>query len=400
MTVSLEVDIETSRLERAVKFQKFFAILRKYLRLPNSDIKAVRYFVSLIVNEPYYVGKDEAKKYPIHHLGDVSMRYVVEKPTGFSTDYANLILDYLDTTGLEEKVRGLPPKAKQDFAQELRCIDPHIDVDTLPEWVGDFVGKIIGESAEKPVAIEEASQRIAKARAAVVPDLYRDALFAETAGICNFEGCGKSLIVVSSGREAVDFKVIYIDPNGDLASTSNMLACCHNCAVKYGDQPDETSMRNAQAVKEKLRQIRATEVFTENKEIEEDIAKIIRNLPLADDAELGREIKLPLRVKKKLPDQEDSLLARKIINYVETYYGYIEELFAAEDLKSSGMFEEFSDMVKATYKKAKRENIGNQEIFHGIVNWMCRKTDSKPEAGESVVSYFVQKCQVFDASTK
>ncbi|MDU7769160.1 MAG: hypothetical protein E7K05_19260, partial [Serratia marcescens] len=77
----------------------FIGILKDHLRLGPSNAKAVRGFVKLITDLPYEAEfEDTRKDYPVDRYGDDYMRYIIEKPTGFKPDYADDVIEYLDTT--------------------------------------------------------------------------------------------------------------------------------------------------------------------------------------------------------------------------------------------------------------------------------------------------------------
>lgn len=129
---------------------RFITILKDHLRLGNSNAKAVRTFVKLVTKLPYDADfEDTRKDYPVDRWGDDYMRFIIEKPTGFKSDYADEILEYLDTTALEKKVRALTPRARDCLAEALRIFDTNIGRSNLAEWIGDKAAELIADSSER-----------------------------------------------------------------------------------------------------------------------------------------------------------------------------------------------------------------------------------------------------------
>jgi hypothetical protein len=52
--------------------------------------------------------------------------------------------------------------------------------------------------------------------------------------------------------------------------------------------------------------------------------------------------------------------------------------------------------VKVFYLKAMDKNANQEDFFNYLVEWLDKKTLVSKYASSTVISYFVQNCEVFD----
>ncbi|OFI54072.1 ABC-three component system protein [Corynebacterium diphtheriae] len=375
---------------------RFITILKDHLRLGNSNAKAVRTFVKLVTKLPYDADfEDTRKDYPVDRWGDDYMRFIIEKPTGFKSDYADEILEYLDTTALEKKVRALTPRARDCLAEALRIFDTNIGRSNLAEWIGDKAAELIADSSEKDLAHEIALEKVSLARQAFARTEYENFLLGEAQGLCSFTSCKKPLLTTSSGKAVTDVEIVIIDPHSDTASPANLLACCHDCAVSYGPDPSTDTVNHARTIKATQQREHAISDITAKRNVEEAIAKVIQQLPDADQADLNIDINEPLTVKTKLPDPQHLMLANKILTYVTVYFRYIDTTLKNNELIRPGGFDAFARTVADLFDGMDQAQATKSEIFRQLVSWLNDQTQGGIEACEAVISYFVQNCQVF-----
>lgn len=396
LSTSLLVAADTALGSVAEQIADFIKILGEHLRLGSSNADIARIFVELITDLPYEAKfEDTRKDYPVDRYGDATMRYIIEKPSGLQPDYADQILDYLDTTGLEKKVRALTPRVKDRLARALKKFDTNIGRTNLAEWIGDKAAELIAASSEKDYAQEIASEKVSLAREAFAKTEYANYLLGEAQGRCSFTSCKKPLLATSSGKPVTDFEIIVINPQSDGANPANLLACCHDCATKYGPEPSQEDIAEALGIKETQQREHKISDIVSKRNVEEAIAKVIRKLPEADQADLYIDIKQPLTVKTKLPQQENFMLAAKILQYVAVYFDHIDTVLKSNEFIRPGGFDAFCRTVAELFDCMDQTQATEAEIFSHLVSWLEDKTHGGVEACEAVISYFVQNCQVF-----
>lgn len=374
----------------------FVGILKDHLRLGASNAKAVRTFVKLVTNLPYEAGfEDTRKDYPVDRYGDDYMRYIIEKPTGFKPDYADDVIEYLDTTALEGKVRSLPAAAKQKLVAALRSLDSNVGVGNVVEWVGDKVGELLAASSERSDAQDVVTEKISLARAEYARTEYAEMLLGEAQGRCPFTSCRKPLLAISSGKPVPDYEVIVIDPAGDGASPANLLACCHDCSVTYGSAPSADQVTRGQELKRNLEREHEISDIVAKRNVEQAIGEVIRQLPYVESTDLDRKIGKPLLVERKLPQPEHALLVRKILQNVGEFFRYIDTELKNNERVRPGGYDKFARTVADLFDDMDQAGASKGDIFTQLVTWLDERTGGGVEACEAVVSYFVQSCEVF-----
>ena len=201
-------------------------------------------------------------------------------------------------------------------------------------------------------------------------------LMAESEGKC--PRCGKILSAENSTVVPVG--------NGE-----DMLLCLECCAMVQNLPDIEKVMTD---LKEGLRRsFQTTEAVSANKLLDE-VKELLINLKnvSADGIQLKT---LPIRVEQKVSDQ---LLSRKIRGYIldGMYDGVnacIEQLAAENRLNILKL----SKCVRRMFEDASEESETQEEVFYAITDSIYRQSGHvSRSACELLVSYFVQRCEVFN----
>lgn len=187
-------------------------------------------------------------------------------------------------------------------------------------------------------------------------------------------------------------------------STDNMGETCSNLFVAI---MNENSSDNKNELDQLLDITNKDEYL--QKELEQVVKSILLwekndNLSMADKIELDKNTELnydPVIIEKKLYDVKS--LKTVVLANVTEYYKMIKSFFLAEQKKSSEQAEYVSKTVKNKYLKVKTAVKGDKhEIFKRMRTFIQDKTENydNDEILNIIVSYFIQSCEVFDASSK
>lgn len=103
-------------------------------------------------------------------------------------------------------------------------------------------------------------------------------------------------------------------------------------------------------------------------------------------------------IKNKIPN--DIILQQKIFNNVAGYYDYINNYLKESELQNTINSTEISNMVSEEFKFQDKRFNSKEDIFNALVNWLSQRTHASVSACEIVISYYVQNCEVFDATSK
>lgn len=213
----------------------------------------------------------------------------------------------------------------------------------------------------------------------VVADAHIIELMTESEGVCPM--CGKPL--------SADQSIVVPLENGD------DILLCLDCAAKAQNFAEEKI--KAAALKNILRiNMQMTDAVSSNRLLDEVRELLVRIKDIsADDISIR---KTPLRVEKKVSDR---LLLRKIRSYIlDGMYDSINTCI--EHLASENRLnvKKLSKCVRRMFEDAETEGGNQEEVFNAIVEGIFRQSGrTSYSACELLVSYFVQRCEVFNEIT-
>jgi hypothetical protein len=87
-------------------------------------------------------------------------------------------------------------------------------------------------------------------------------------------------------------------------------------------------------------------------------------------------------------------------NQVTSYYPKVREILRNYDKRGVLDYEELQEQMKGLYRKLKKKNLSQMEIFERITSKIQTSTRHESIFCQIIVSYFVQNCEVFDAISK
>ncbi len=91
---------------------------------------------------------------------------------------------------------------------------------------------------------------------------------------------------------------------------------------------------------------------------------------------------------------------KTVKGYVDTYYVTLKEIITNADKRGEIDYDEDQDQMKAIYKRLKKANKSNAEIFNEISEKVHKVSLQEDLYCQIVVAFFIAKCEVFDAITQ
>lgn len=179
---------------------------------------------------------------------------------------------------------------------------------------------------------------------------------------------------------------------------SNKICLCEKCARSYITKPNINTFEQLLKIKNDLtrtKKIRDKTIGTNLEEQINDVLKKLCNISITDEMATLRM--KPIEIKRKIYD-ENIDLKQKISEDIKDYY-YIRDLFASLDEKGS-IFNIIANEIKLFYQKICLVENDQYIIYYSIVDWILEQSKMDKIrykiAGEKIVSFFVQDCEVFD----
>ena len=238
-------------------------------------------------------------------------------------------------------------------------------------------------------------------------------LFSDCNGLCSI--CGKSLTYIKNGKYRRGYQAAHIYPHSptdaqknalqdvpmplEVEGIDNIILLCERSHHIQDDQTTQEDYLRLYDIKQKQhRQRKAKESISEIN-IEPEIDKVLEGLRNVKLDELVELKMIPVEVKQKVSDH---ILQTKILGYVTQYFNYVQTKLQDIDKTHTLLSEAIAKEISLCFTKTKCAGLifDQNAVFDAIVNWLISKTQGDRGACEIVVAYYVQDCEVFDATSK
>jgi len=209
-------------------------------------------------------------------------------------------------------------------------------------------------------------------------------LLTETGGKC--QKCGRPLGIKKEGNDVNYAKVVHLSETDDVV-------LCVDCEreIQNASEKDKLALLSDKHYLENLTAARnATSLYTLEKQIE-DVLREVNLMDVTDDTRLKIE---PVKVEKKVTEKR--LKERVLFDVRQLYEGVNNALdrLAGENKLN---VDKFAKSIKRMYEDASESLPTQSAIYNLLVETLFEKTGRKyKEACEIIISYFVQRCEVFD----
>jgi len=181
----------------------------------------------------------------------------------------------------------------------------------------------------------------------------------------------------------------------DRNSFENKIPLCLDCANSYLALPTKEGCRNLIEVKSKLQRNYLAYQIVDDMYLETGIEEVLRGIANTPQDMLAEKLEYSaLKIEKKI---YDVALMAKAEGLALRYYQHIKGMFSLLEREKDLDFDDVAGNVKATYRRLRKQNLTQEEIFSHLTDWFLNKSQTNnATACEIVVAFFVQNCEVFD----
>ena len=317
---------------------------------------------------------------------------------GLSGKFAQSIVYRLTPDNLVACINERPVATRQLIADDLVTYTPDITADTVGTVVAEMLVDIIRRSAGlvPQDALEQEKQR------ELFADLkgkFGDYLYDECDGYCPFPGCGKKLSTVVEAKIKRVYEVSLIDRKKK-AAAANLIALCPMCHATYQLDDSKARAKELAGNKALLAAHEQSARLLDSIALEKGIIGVVQKIVSLQEKELfGAELD-PKELTQKIKPADHLILYNTVRNNVTAYFLKIRDIMTNLDKRGVIDYEAIQDQMKAIYKRLKKANKSQMEIFREITEKIHRTSLQDDIYCQIVVCYFIQSCEVFDAVTE
>lgn len=191
------------------------------------------------------------------------------------------------------------------------------------------------------------------------------------------------------------YEVAVIDPTLPDDNTDNLIAMCPACCAKYNTGKNPNSIQHMKGIKKKLLEAWEAHEITADQTVQEGIRFVVEKIPKLlkpENIDLNYN---PVPVRKKI-ETSNEMLYSKVQTHVNIYYPAVNDAFMELSTEGKLRFDPFCRQVRNTYLGLKDQGFDQETIYLQMTKWLHDATNGNWNACEIVISYFIQKCEVFD----
>ncbi|KMK81812.1 ABC-three component system protein [Pectobacterium brasiliense] len=243
-------------------------------------------------------------------------------------------------------------------------------------------------------------------------------LYGETGGACPLCVLPMMFKKASSKHPSIGYEIAHIyplNPNAvqkqalvgypipsDLNSLDNVILLCPTCHTKYDkDFKIEEYIKISEIKNGYISEARARLTASQHA-LQEEVHEIL-DLIVHDDGEYSdlSETKLDVSsLDEKLKRDMSPLQKREIRSNVIDFFVPIRNHIRLIEQRDQSAIRILQNQINSYYLIIERQNPGNKDIiFNHIAKWISIKSGKSIIASKILTSFFIQNCEVFDASS-
>ncbi|OKL45932.1 hypothetical protein BSR28_08640 [Boudabousia liubingyangii] len=375
-----------------MEFKDFYAMLATPLRLGKNRYDGMRNLLDMVTDIQLVYA--EKKTDQDCDFTKSKLQAIASGTRSFEPDEVTRILDAgFDSWRLVEAVDRLSEKIKRTLLAKIEPYEPGITVDLVAQWCGDYFGDLLQSVSDDPAQIAQIQASTEQARIKGTWQRLAESLFAEAGAMCPNLNCMTPLTTVDdAGQSKRIGQIVAIDADEDLAGAQNLIVLCPQCASSYtGTNPER--IVTLKQIKQQLSKKYAQSITLDPRGIEDEIRRVLESMTRADRVVLQTKIKEPLTISQKITDDPD--LQDEVTSRVTRWFNFIDKKLTDMDYAENWTFEKIRHEVKGQYLRLTDRGWTKEEVFDCLTRWLVETTGEKPRPCAVVISYFVQKCEVF-----
>ena len=193
--------------------------------------------------------------------------------------------------------------------------------------------------------------------------------------------------------------MVVIDPDESPDDPNNLIALCPQCAAQYKNFPSSVAMHRMKEIKKQFLEQAIDRELLSDQKVQEGVRKVVGKIPkMRPNGPVDLNYN-PVMLRKKIEPDNVSLYL-KAQGHVNYYFSIVQETMQQMGCEGELRFKPFCEQVKMNYLDLKEKGRDQVTIYRELTDWLQRGTNEERDYCEIVISYFIQKCEVFDVITE
>lgn len=351
-----------------------------------------------IPEEDWYTKKDPSSD---KNFRDESLRQYHNR--GLSKKLAKAMLGRLTKTNFIESIY-YPNRSDivlSGLAKDIApfCLDIEVNETNVAEVLFDLFHKslelIVNPELENYRKIMNATSLSASLKVKLGSGLLDDCKCT-----CSMPLCSKHLQTIDNLNQSVsNYEIIKIDKKSN-PKYENLLAVCHDCFYSYTLKHTAKETKALKAIKKLQSDSRISRNTFDEISIHKGIATVIENLINAKPKDIVSLNYDPVTVSEKIDENTYYFLKNEVVDNVVRYYQFIDTTMKSLSKNNTYSDDLVRSQIKEIYKKLENKKLIKEQIYHELASGIQRITKQDIKFCYIVVSYFIQSCEVFYATTE
>ncbi|HEM9292392.1 TPA: hypothetical protein U3J37_001380 [Streptococcus agalactiae] len=370
-------------------FPTYFRILKKYLGDGATIPEFFRELIEMIT-------EDDAEEI-ISASGITSEKtdntLASYAKRGFSKKMANQLIYKINSINMKESIESRPDETIQLLFDEFHSYYPDITAENasqrIPEIFVDFIrekaGMGISTTAQKATFVNQSNQ---------LKKQYGQFLLTEANNCCAFPGCDRPLILTSGNLATENYEVSVIEKDKN-PEPLNLIALCPDCFLTYQADNRKKTVIALKNVKKILVSTHNSQRPISDLKLDNGIVAVLTSLNKLkfDEYDISYD---PKQLTDKISPENNRILYQMVKSQVIDNYLTIQKIIVNLDKQGKIDYEEIQYQMRSMYKKLKAGKHNNLAIFNTISEKLHKATLQDIYFCQTIVSYFIQKCEVLE----
>ena len=376
-----------------ISIKTIFLLLKKHLEEGDSVSSFFKNLVAIIT--PLEKTKIGTKKDPAEKLTETTIKSYIYR--SFPKKYAQQILNVANFSKLTSYINQKKTGVRRALAADLKPYAPNADEKNVGKIAADMLEQALCEAAGH-ISTEEAETIRQQEIYNNLKKQYGEFLFQETRGMC--PNCGKQIYSSAEGKISKIFEIFILDDKKE-NSPDNLIALCPKCYADLQVKKDRKVIKKLKNAKSALISQYSLLTATDDIKLEEGLTNAIIQISILKSEDLKAALTMiPKEIEEKISPETDLFLYNLVKNNVSQYFTSVDKILKNLDKQKIISYKKLQCQMKSLYVGLSETKSSKINIFEAISRKIHNSTLQGNLYCNIVVSYFVQKCEVFDAVAK